>query len=300
MKTIYKKQSHPLIPSYRENGALQLIIASGSAFIMFHFIRVIMITMHVGKEEIFSMMFPNFGLSTIRLFQTKFWTILTYGWLHHGFFDWVTNMIWLYCFGSILQSVAGYKQVIPLFVYALLVGGGFFLTSQLLSETMLSPANNYFMGSQAGVLALGIAALTLVPRYRLHLTPNFSIPLVIIVGIYVLLDIMVFLPDQLNVLALCLGGLLTGFIYATLLKRGSRPGEWVYDMLDRAAAIVTPNEGISMKRSKKRMEVLRTMYEPKKGISQHRIDDILDKINEHGYHSLTREEKDILLNASKD
>ena len=300
MRTAFKRQSHPFIPSYQENGALQLIIATGSAFVMFHFVRVIMITMHVAKEEIFSKMFPNFGLSTIDMFQHKFWTIITYGWLHQGFFDWVTNMIWLYCFAAILQSVAGYRQVVPLFVYALLVGGGFFLGSQVFSDDVLGAGNNYFMGSQAGVLALGMAALTLVPRYRLHITPSFSIPLVLVVGIYVLLDILVFLPGQMNVLALCFGGLLTGVGYAALLRNGFRPGEWLYDLIGRMSMMVTPGEGIARAKSKKRMEVLRTMYEPKKGISQHRIDDILDKINEHGFNSLTREEKDILLRASKD
>jgi hypothetical protein len=48
------------------------------------------------------------------------------------------------------------------------------------------------------------------------------------------------------------------------------------------------------------MDILRQMYEPKKGISQQHIDDILDKINAQGYHSLSKAEKDILLRASKD
>jgi hypothetical protein len=35
-------------------------------------------------------------------------------------------------------------------------------------------------------------------------------------------------------------------------------------------------------------------------VTQQRIDDILDKINQKGYNSLTQEEKDILSRASKD
>jgi hypothetical protein len=42
------------------------------------------------------------------------------------------------------------------------------------------------------------------------------------------------------------------------------------------------------------------MYEPKHGISQEKIDTILDKIHEHGFHSLSREEKDSLTKANKD
>jgi hypothetical protein len=42
------------------------------------------------------------------------------------------------------------------------------------------------------------------------------------------------------------------------------------------------------------------MYEPKNGISQQRIDDILDKINLRGYNALSKEEKDVLQRAGKE
>ena len=156
------------------------------------------------------------------------------------------------------------------------------------------------MGAQAGVIALGVAALTIAPTYRLHFSPTFSIPLSVVVGIYILLDLLVYISDQQNVLVLCAGGMVTGFVYAMLLKQRLKPGEWVYDLLGSMERITTPDISDTEKRGKKRMEILRGMYEPKKGISQYRIDEILDKINEKGYNSLTREEKEALLTASKD
>ena len=42
------------------------------------------------------------------------------------------------------------------------------------------------------------------------------------------------------------------------------------------------------------------MYEAKHGITQSRIDEILDKINQKGYNSLSKEEKEALLRAGKD
>jgi membrane associated rhomboid family serine protease len=300
MKTSYRKYTQPLIPNYQENGALQLIVASGSTFIMFHFVRICMLIMGVEKTEVFQRMFPNFGLSTITAFSHKPWTIFTYGWLHHGFFDWFTNMIWLYCFASVLQNLTSYKQVIPLFVYSILVGGACYIGVQYLPGAGFHPSEGFFMGAQAGVIALGVAALTIAPTYRLHFTPSFSIPLALVVGIYIVLDLLVYISDQLNVLALCAGGIATGFIYAMLLKQRLKPGEWVYDLLGSMERMTVPDTTDTEKKGRKRMEILRGMYEPKKGISQHRIDEILDKINEKGYHSLTREEKEILLTASKD
>lgn len=301
MRTVYRRSVQPFIPPYKENGALQLIVASGVTFIMFHFVRVVMLIMDINKEKVFAYTFPNIGLPNLETFQQKWWTIFTYGWVHHGFFDWITNMIWLYCFASVLQSLAGYKQIIPLFFYSLLIGGGFYLGSQFIETDIFHPGNTYFLGSQAGVIALGVAALTLAPHYRLYLAPTFSIPLALIVGIYAVLDIIVYIPNQTNALMLCVGGALTGFVYSQLLKKGFRPGEYLYDLLGKIQRLTTPNEAALIeKKSRKRIEILRTMYEPKKGISQDRIDEILDKINDRGYHSLSREEKDILFRAGKD
>lgn len=300
MKTVYRKSTHPLIPGYHENGALQLVAATGTTFIMFHFARILMLMMGKEKGEVFQMMFPNIGLNTLDTLPNKWWTIVTYGWVHHDFFDWFTNMIWLYCFGAVLQNIAGYKQLIPIFITALLVGGGFYEASQFF-YTAPNLHDSYFLGAQAGVLALGITALTLVPGYRMHIAPGFSVPLALIVGVYIVLDLVVYLPDQYNSMALCLGGALTGVMFALFIKQNYNPGEWIYSTLGKVQQIATPNEQeLNERKSKKRMELLRSMYEPKKGISQQRIDDILDKINETGYHSLSREEKDALLRASKD
>ncbi|RYZ55272.1 MAG: rhomboid family intramembrane serine protease [Sphingobacteriales bacterium] len=301
MKTIYRKSTHPLIPGYHENGALQLVAASGVTFILFHFTRIMLLMMEHDKQEVFNLLFPNLGLNTLEMLKHKWWTVITYGWVHHGFFDWFTNMIWLYCFGSVLQNLCGYRQLIPLFAIAIIAGGAFYEASQLFYVPDGDHSAQYFFGAQAGVLALGVAALTLSPKYRLHIAPGFSIPLPLVVGIYLVLDIIVYLPDQLNSIVLCLGGALTGFIYAQVIKQNYNPGEWIYDTLGKVQNIATPNEEeFKEKKSTKRIELLRQMYEPKKGISQQRIDDILDKINEFGYHSLSREEKDVLFRAGKD
>jgi len=302
MKTAYRKSAQPLIPPYDQNGALQLIVASGTTFIMFHFVRIVMLIMGKEKQDVFNAMFPNIGLSNLETYRHKAWTILTYGWVHQGFFDWFTNMIWLYCFASVLQTLAGYRQVIPLFVYAILVGGGVYVGSQTLGSELFHPGNTYYLGSQAGIFALGFAALTLAPAYRLHLAPSFSVPLVLVLAIFVVLNFVVYIPDgQLNAVALCAGGGITGFIFGYLLKAGYSPAGWIYSLFDKVQTMATPNEGeLAEKKSRKRIEILRTMYEPKKGISQERIDEILDKINDNGYHALSREEKDILFRAGKD
>ena len=104
-----------------------------------------------------------------------------------------------------------------------------------------------------------------------------------------------FLP----VIFMLAGGALMGFTYIRLLRAGYRPGEWMYRLTAKAESLVTPNEyAIQQKRNRGRGNASR--YEPQNGITQNRIDDILDKINQKGYNSLSSEEKDILMRAGKE
>lgn len=292
----------PFIPPYRINAALQLIVATSSTFIMFHMARISMYMVHIEKTEVFNRLFPNFALSSLVNFKEKAWTILTYGWIHEGFWDWFTNMIWLYCFGAILQYLSSYRQLIPLFVYALLAGGIFYVCSQYIPIAALHPSpGQYFFGAQAGVMAFAGASLTLDPKYKLQLTPQFGIPLPLIVGIYFLVNIVAYIPTHYTVLMLCLGGFVTGVVFSLFLKKGYQPTQWIYTIMDALNKATTPDEKkLTQKKSTKRIEILRTMYEPKQGISQSLIDSLLDKINEHGYGSLTKTERNTLERASKD
>ncbi len=47
-------------------------------------------------------------------------------------------------------------------------------------------------------------------------------------------------------------------------------------------------------------KVIRKPYEKTHQFSQQKLDEILDKINDHGYHYLTEEEKEFLKKASKE
>jgi hypothetical protein len=105
---------------------------------------------------------------------------------------------------------------------------------------------------------------------------------------------------QTNALFLVAGGSLMGFVYVRLLKGGYQPGIWVYAMFDKLNRWAEPDENtIRGRKNVRRNEVMHS-FEPKQTAQQKKIDDILDKINQKGYDSLTQEEKDILIKASKD
>lgn len=297
MKTIYRRSSSYNIPGYNKNAVLQLIVACGIAFVAYHLTDIVM-RLAEAQPGLFQTRFEaNLGLPALGTFNYKVWTLLTYGWIHNGFWELFSNMIWLYCFGSIVQMLIGYKQIIPMFIYAVITGGIFYLLSQFIPGTGIH--TSYLFGAQAGVLSMAVAALALAPSYRMYFTPTFSIPLVVVAIVFFALMVM---SSNLEVsrLALLAGGAATGYVYIRLEQNGYRPGEWMYDMFERLDRMATPDERTAMKKNKKRNSVLNKIYEPKHGITQKRIDDILEKIHQHGYQSLTKEEKDILLKASKE
>ncbi|MEI8279848.1 MAG: rhomboid family intramembrane serine protease [Bacteroidota bacterium] len=300
MRTESRRSVSSFIPGYHSNAVLQLIAASGVGFILFNFIRVLMLVFGNDAAQALNITVPYIALPQLHFFAQKWWTLFTYGWSHMGFWEWLSNMFWLYCFGTVVQSLIGHKQIIPIFIYSLLLGGIFYLIGQFIPGDIFQ-AHTYLLGAQAGVMGLAIASLTLAPKYRYYIGPNFSVPIIAVVTIYAILNLIVYIPAQVPMLFLALGGGLSGFLYIKLLRSGYRVGEWAYDLFARMERTVTPDEHkLWQKNSKKRNDVLNKVYTPKKGISQQRIDTILDKINQQGYESLTIDEKDALLQASRE
>jgi membrane associated rhomboid family serine protease len=285
------------MPGYSSNAVLQLVIACGVGFVAFFFTVVCFQAFaHMRYEDAYEKVVQFIALPQAKDYGSRWWTLLTYGWSHPGFWIWFSNMIWLYCFGAVVQSLVGHRQIIPLFFTGALVGGIAYLLVQLVPG-VTAPA--YLLGAQAGITALAAASLTIAPDYRLYLGDRLAIPQVVIVIVFALLQV---LTTNLNVslLLVLAGGALGGFLYIKALQGRYNPGEWVYNTLAKMNQAFTPDEEKARLRlNKKRNQVLSRMYEPKEGITQKRIDELLDKIIQHGYHSLTKEEKETLFNAGK-
>jgi membrane associated rhomboid family serine protease len=285
------------VPGFGQNDVLQLIAASGTGFIAYHLARVSLIVFGFTGTSAMASVLPYAGLPPIADFPAHFWTLLTYGWVHNGFFEWVSNMVWLYCFGNALQMLVGYRQVIPLYIYGLLGGGAFCLLSQLLPSPAMAP-NGIIITGQPGVMALLAALITLTPKYRFYIGENFSIPLLLVAAIYLLLTALAF-RDPAH-LMLNVGAALTGFLTMSAIKRGRHPGRWMYDLTGRLGNIGTPNEYAHSQRSDSRRNRIINNVPNSRTTAEKRVDEILDKINQRGYNSLSAEERELLLRASRE
>lgn len=292
----YKRSPSAFLPAYNNNAVLQLIIACGVAFVMFHLVEAILWIVGVPKGEVESMLTGNVALPPIAVYKHKWWTLFTYGIVDRDFWRLLSDMIWLYCFGSVVQSLVGYRQVIPIFVYSVLAGGIFFLLIQLVPMQAFN-SSSYVLGTQAALVGFVSASVTIAPKYRLYFGQYFSVPILVLAGIFILL-IFLGISNQPLLFFMLLGGGLAGFVYIRLLRAGYHPGDWMYNIFDSMERAVTPN-AMRPRSSRRRSEVLDHAH-THSSVSQKRIDDILDKISRHGYNSLSNEEKEILMKASKE
>lgn len=302
------RRSSALAP-FQRNAILQLIAASGVGLVLYGltYVSFVIFTPHSNggsalKQYALGMVDPNVALAPVKSFGSHWWTLLTYGWAHPGFFVWLSNMIWLYAFGSIVQSLVGYRQVIPLFVYGLLGGGAACLLSQLLPSPAFAAGGPLpIMGAGAGVMAMAAAAVTFAPSYRVYIGEHFSIPIMLVFAIYLGLNFASY-AYSVPMMVLFAGGLLTGSVYGLLMKRGYRPGAWVYRLGDRLSSAATPPP-VRGRSDGRRSKVLQGANRSSRGpvkTQQQRVDDILEKIHQRGYSSLSQEEKDVLLRASQE
>ncbi len=297
MNTSYRRSSSFRIPGYSENAVLQLIAATGVGFILYHAARVTLIVFGVPAGEAQASVLPMVALPKIDLFWTHAWTILTYGWIHNGFLEWLSNMVWLYTFGMVLQNLVGFKQLIPTYIYGLLLGALCCLGLQLIPG--LRVPTPYIMTANAGVMALAAGTITMAPRYRFYIGEHFNIPLLVVFGIYLALHLLVH-ANNLPMLALDLGGMLAGYGMMTLLRRGHQPGAWMYQITGSIGRSMNPDEEKLRKmRQKRRQQTVQlSRRQAEREVTQHRVDEILEKIHQQGVGSLTLEERELLQRAA--
>ena len=231
------------------------------------------------------------------------WTIITHMFIHDNFWKIFSNMLWLWCFGYIMQDISGSKKIIPLFVYGALGGAIAFILAYNLLPTLHAqiPFANV-MGASAGVMAVAIATTMVSPGYRIFPMISGGIPLWVLTAFYIISDLATISFSDTGNLMAHIAGAVTGFMFVFFLRMGIDGSKWMNNFFDWVDNLFNPDKP---KRGKNRKEELfykssATPYTKTPNLTRQRVDEILDKINEHGYNFLTDEEKELLKRASKE
>lgn len=228
------------------------------------------------------------------------WTVLSYMFVHTGFIYTLVNMLWLWAFGSILQSVSGNKKIIPIYIYGGLVGAVVFIaTSYAIPQLKNEIEYSTMLGGNASIMAIAVATTALTPNFRLFRMLNGGIPLWILTLLYVIID---FAGSGGTAHHLAhLGGGLTGYLFIVSMKKGYDWSGWMNEVYAWFINLFNPDKNAAPKQSVKDKIFYNTggrkPYLKKPVVTQQRIDQILDKINQKGFEHLTEEEKNILKKA---
>jgi len=219
--------------------------------------------------------------------------MFTHKYLFHIFW----NMISLFWFGQILTSYISSKKMIPLYILGGLAGALITLLMinfiPLFSEQIGIP----MLGASAGVTAIIIGAATLVPNVRMNLMFIGPVKLVFVAAFVLFIDVLN-IASYSNVggnLA-HLGGALMGFIFIMQHKKGRDIGEPINRFFDWIKNLFSKRGKMKVVQTKKMTD---EEYNYQRNVRQQEIDAILDKISKSGYESLSKQEKELLFNASK-
>ena len=286
------------------NALMMLILLNGLAFVILYFIKSVYSLSRIPEDIFLKNVYSWFTVpSDWQKFLYRPWTLMTAPFVQIDFILLLTSLFWLWTFGRIFQDLTGNRRIIPLFIYGGLLGAIVFLiTSTILSRTSIE--GSMFNGASIGVVAIAIASTILSPQYRFFPMISGGIPLWVVTMIFILIDLSSLAGNSALVAAHLASGL-TGYGFAVSLNRGK---DWSESMNQAYEWFVNLFNPAVKQKVKKRVKV-EVFYDTKgkspfkktSNLTQQRIDDILDKINQKGgYDRLTEEEKDLLRRASEE
>ena len=220
--------------------------------------------------------------ATLSEFILKPWSILTYGFIHGSFSHIFWNMLILYYFGNILKNIFGEKLILNLFLSGIVAGGLTYLISYNLFP-VFKGVNSVMIGASAGVMSVLFFLAAYDPQYRIRII-FFDIKILYIALFLFFYDIIQIPLNNSGGHIAHIGGALWGYYYSVKYNNGS-------DLVNSILSYfkINTNNKTSVKSKK-----------DNKNFDQNKIDEILDKISDSGYDSLTKSEKEYLFKVGKD
>ncbi len=276
----------------QSNHAVNRIIAINVA--VFLVLAVVNVFSFLLKSGVSTQSFTTYFTlpATLSAFIYKPWSLISYMFLHDGFFHILFNMLWLFWMGNILHEYLGNKRVYQSYFLGGIFGGIIYMLAYNIFPAFSEAKHvSYALGASAGVLSVVVSVATLLPDYQIRLLFFGDVKLKWIALISVVLDLISIPNGNAGGHIAHLGGALFGFLFIKYLYTNT-----VFDkFFDKIGNLFS-------KKSKLKVHYKTTQNGNSVNIkvSQQEVDLILDKISKSGYESLSKREKEILFKASKD
>lgn len=275
------------------NSAEKLILINVVCFVLPMLIKTVLFLFNISSTNFFNWF--ELSASWIDL-PTKPWSIITYSFLHSGFFHLFWNMYLLFFSSKLFLNLFPSNTFFNVYFLGVVVGGITFILSYTFFPVFQN-SSPVMIGASAGVMAVFIFMSTYSPDLEIRLI-LFNVKLRYLGIAFLLLDIVQIPYGNAGGHLAHLGGAILGFYYVKQLKNGKDIGKPFKNFIDKIINIF------------RRKPKMRTVYKREKsqkikkkvsdaGEKQKRIDRILDKISISGYESLTQAEKDFLFKVGK-
>lgn len=273
----------------------------------------IIITKYFALNPLKPVLFNENG----QIFQLSFypWQLVTYMFLHGGFFHLLLNMLALWMFGAELENTWGQKRFLT---YYMLCGVGAGVCNLLIAPlfTTVGPT----VGASGAIYGILVAFGYLFPERKIYIYGLIPVKAKFLVILYMLIELFSVAGGSNSGIAHMahLGGGVIGLIYLLVYYKGS-PMKFFdnsgfkdkftsYTSSDkRTYSSPVYSNGANAKKEEaadaKYQDIHITDYkkemESQEKLAQDKIDAILDKLSEGGYQSLTEDEKKVLFQESK-
>lgn len=233
-----------------------------------------------------------FALSLEGVKEWRVWTLVTYGFLHANFLHILVNMLAIFFVGRILEGQIGGRNILKVFLFSVVLGGGMWL--------MISGwRGEVLVGASAGGFGLMTVFCLLYPNRLITVLLFFVIPVVMkpkwILWGMVIFELFMFVAYEIpghTFLASSahLGGILGGVIMYFVLIR-YRLFSWKKKQKPLGKPMWYKSGGVKVdKRDRHRVK----LSDSEKELLKKEMDRILDKINQKGFSSLSADERALL------
>lgn len=231
----------------------------------------------------------------------KPWSIFSYAFFHFGIFHILFNMLMLNFAGRLFLTFFNQKQLLSLYFVGSLFAGGIYMLSYMFFPA-LANVNTSLVGASASVMAILFATVSYSPLMEIRLLFFGNVKLWYIAVVLIIIDLFQLSMENTGGHLAHLGGAIFGYIYTQYLKNGTDICGWFISILDFFTNLSSGKSTKPFKkvhRNYKAPEATKISKIINKDKGQQQIDDILDKISQSGYDSLTKEEKEFLFKAGK-
>ena len=221
------------------------------------------------------------------------WSIISYMFLHKGFFHLLFNILWLYWFGKIFLEYLNPKHLLSLYLLGGISGGILYMLAYSIFPAFSADLPYAtVIGASASVMAIIFVVAFYVPEKELFLFLIGKIKIKYIAWFYIGFDILSIPSGNAGGHIAHLGGGLLGYIFITQYKKGQLITRGFESFLTSVFTFFKPQAKIRV--TYKKTGHKDYDYNARKSASQEETNRVLDKISKSGYSSLSKEEKEWL------